>query len=275
MKAVVLLLVALLGDPGARVRVRLDAAKKLYDAQEYVAAIDMLRQVPRDPAATRAQRAQALEYLGLSYLILGKRQRAREAFEDLLSIDSNYTLRDPSNSPKLRQFFEEVKAAFVPGYKPAMPAQMEHAAPLGAVAGHHVEFDAQVTDGAKNVADVTVWWRQRGLLEYRHDGLARAEAHYRGFVTPPHETVPYVLEYYLEARDVAGRVISRIGGPEEPLSIDVAGAPLPPPPWYKRWWFWTAAGSAVAAGTVAGVLITTERHAQPGSLGQVQLQLRF
>src|SRR5215471_15487273 len=101
MKALLIFL-TLLGDPGARVRVRLDAAKKLYDAQEYVAAIDMLRPVPSDPAATRAQRAQALEYLGLSYVILGKRQRAREAFEDLLSIDPNYTLRDPSNSPKLR-----------------------------------------------------------------------------------------------------------------------------------------------------------------------------
>ena len=274
MKALLIIL-ALLGDPGARVRVRLDAAKKLYDAQEYVAAIDMLRPVPSDPAATRAQRAQALEYLGLSYVILGKRQRAREAFEDLLSIDPNYTLRDPSNSPKLRQFFEETKAAFVPGYKPAMPAQMEHAAPVGAVAGHHVEFDAQVTEGAKHVADVTVYWRQRGLLDFHHDGLARTDASYRGFVTPPHETVPYVLEYYLEARDVAGRVISRIGGPQEPLSIDVAGAPLPPPPWYKRWWFWSAAGGVVAAGAITGVLISTEKHATAGSLGQVQLQLRF
>src|SRR5262249_2187665 len=201
MKAVALMLQLLvaLGDPGARVRVRLEAAKKMYDAQEYGGALEMLRPGPSDPAATRAQRAQALEYLGLSYLILGKRQRAREAFENLLAIDSNYTLQDPSNSPKLRAFFEETKAAFVPGYKPAQPAQMEHAAPVGAVAGHHVEFDAQVTDGAKHVADVTVWWRQRGLLEYSHDGLARAESHYRGFVTPPHETVPYVLEYYLEA----------------------------------------------------------------------------
>src|SRR5262249_59886408 len=113
-------------------------------------------------------------------------------------------------------------------------------------------------------------WRQRGLLEYHKNGLARADERYRGFVTPPHETVPYVLEYYVEARDVAGRVVSRIGGPEEPLSIDVAGAPLPPPPWYKRWGVWSAARGAGAAGTRAAVPVSAERHAPPRPPGQGQ-----
>ena len=265
-------------DPGARVRVRLDAARKLYEAQEYLAAIETLRPILGDPVATRAQRAQALEYLGLSYLILGKKGHAREAFENLLAIDPNYTLRDPSNSPKLRAFFEEVKSAFVPGYKPTKPAVMEHAAPVGAVAGRPVEIVAHVTDGAKRVADVTIFWRRRGLLEYSKDDLGNAggdEARFRGFVTPPAETVAYVLEYYLEAHDAVGRVLSRIGTPEEPLALDVAGAPIPPPPWYKRWWFWSAVGGAVAAGTVAGILVGTEKHAPPGSLGTVGLEIRY
>ncbi|HJZ85981.1 MAG TPA: hypothetical protein VKN99_12465 [Polyangia bacterium] len=262
-------------DPGARVRVRLDAARQLYDAQEYVAAIETLKPILKDAVATQAQKAQALEYLGLSYLILGNRRKARDAFEDLLSIDQNYTLRDPSQSPKLRAFFEEVKTAFVPGYKPALPATMEHAAPVGAVAGRPVEFAARVTEGAPRVADVTINWRPRGLLQYHKEGLGGADARYRGFVRPPQESVGYVLEYFLEAHDTVGRVIARIGTPEEPLAMEVAGAPLPPPPWYKRWWFWSALGGAVAVGTVAGIMAGTARHAQPGSLGSITLDLHF
>src|SRR5437588_693803 len=97
------------------------------------------RRQRRRRAPSAALRARAYEYLGMSWLILGKKPRAREAFEELLAIDPHYTLSDPSRSPKLREFFDDVRASFLPGYGRAEgEAELEHAAPTAATAGRPI-----------------------------------------------------------------------------------------------------------------------------------------
>jgi tetratricopeptide (TPR) repeat protein len=102
-------------NPQDAVRARMSEGEERYQNQEYRAAIEAFDAVVHDPIATRDDRARAYEYLGMSWLILGKKPKARAAFEELLAIDPHYTLSDPSHSPKLREFFEEVRSAFVPG----------------------------------------------------------------------------------------------------------------------------------------------------------------
>lgn len=87
-------------------------AKALYANQRYLAAIRAIAPVVRHPQATAAQRVDAFELLGLSFLILGDTTRARAAFERLLELDPLHTLDDPSGSPKLRSFFERTKRAY-------------------------------------------------------------------------------------------------------------------------------------------------------------------
>src|SRR5437899_3320347 len=86
-------------NPQDAVRARLSEGEQRYQDQEYRAAIEAFGAVVKDPVATRDQRARAYEYLGMSWLILGKKPRAREAFEELLAIDPHYTLSDPTHSP--------------------------------------------------------------------------------------------------------------------------------------------------------------------------------
>lgn len=264
-----------------RLRARLEAGQKRYQDQDYRAAIEALSAVVQDAVATRDQRARAYEYLGMSWLILGKKSRAREAFEELLAIDPHYTLSDPSHSPKLREFFEDVRASFLPGYGRAQgEAELEHAAPTAATAGRPIEVQADVIRGAPLVADVALEWRRQGLLTYAAEPMSGGGGRWRLKFAPPRESNDYALEYYLEARDAHGRVVARVASPEAPLVLPVRGAPLPPPAptaWYKRWYVWAAVGAVVAGAAIGGVVAGTAEHAPAGTLppGRVSLGLTY
>jgi tetratricopeptide (TPR) repeat protein len=245
-------------NPQDAVRARMTEGEERYQNQEYRAAIEAFDAVVHDPIATRDDRARAYEYLGMSWLILGKKPKARAAFEELLAIDPHYTLSDPSHSPKLREFFEEVRSAFVPGYgKSEGEAELEHDAPTGATAGRPIEMQVVVIRGAPLVHDVTLHARRQGLLEYASAPLRGEGGRWKLSYSPPREVADYTLEYYVEARGVP---------------VVVA-----PQPWYKRWYVWAAVGAVVAGGAVIGAVAGTAEKAPKGSLppGSVSLGLRF
>jgi hypothetical protein len=268
-------------EPQAAIRSRISEGERRYADQDYRAAIELFQAVLADSASTRDQRARADEYIGLSWLILGKQQRAREAFEDLLSIDPHYTLTDPSHSPKLREFFEQVRLSFVPGYASAGAgeAELEHAAPSGAIAGRPVEIAAVVTRGAPAVKRVQLYFRRQGLLEYHAELLRLENGRFAATFAPPREATDYTLEYWLEARDAQNRVAARVASPEAPIALPVRGAPqgTATVAWYKRWYVWAAVGAVVAGAAVGAALAATAEHAPNGSLspGKVSLGLSF
>jgi hypothetical protein len=263
-------------DAGARVREHLEAGRKLYQELEYRKAVRELAPIKTDPAATRAQRLEALELIGLASFILGDEEGAREAFEDLLSIDPGYELREASGAPKIRAFFDDVKKAYLPDYKPGERVTIEHDAPSGATAGRKIELDAHVTAGEDVVKEIVLLWRRRGVLAYTEARLqVQGSARWRARLTPPADPDGYVLEYYLEARDVAGKSVSRVAGPETPLTIAVRGAAPEPivtsSPWYKKWYVWAGAGAVLFVGIGAYGIAATAGDVPSGSLADVDL----
>jgi hypothetical protein len=260
------------------VRRRLSEGERRYVEQDYRGAVESLQGVVGDPVATVEDRARAWEYLGLSWLVMGKKQKAREAFEELLAIDPQYVLSEPSRSPKLRAFFEEVRGRFVPGYsKPAGEVELLHSAPSSAQAGRPIEIAAQVARGASNVEDVSLRARRQGLLTFEAQHMRREdEGHFRLTYPLPRDSGDYQLEYFLEARDSSGRVVARLASPERPIALSVRGV-IADNPWYKRWYVWTIVG-AVTVGVVVGVSVGVSGDAAAsGSLppGKVELGLRF
>jgi hypothetical protein len=253
-------------DAGARSRKRLAEGRKLYEEQEYRRAIRELAPIGRDPAATRSQRLEALELLGLCWFILGESVAAREAFEDLLAIDPDYQLREASGSPKIRSFFERVKKSYLPDYRPDARVALEHAAPASAMAGRKLELLVDVTSGQDVVKELTLHWRRRGVMAYSSTPLRNVnDNHWRARFTPPADTASYTLEYYIDARDLASRSVARIGGPETPLALPLTGAPSESPSWYQRWYIWVGATALVLAGTSV-YLVTTSDSAPSGTL---------
>jgi hypothetical protein len=255
----------------AAIETFLARGQKLFEDQEYAGAIQALAPVTRDARATRAQRLRALELIALSEFIKGDEGAARATFERILDIDPGYQLRDTSGSPKVRAFFEDLKKQLIPGFDPNATAELEHAAPTAGTAGRTLELEVHAIHG--NVFDVVISTRRRGELTYRASAASpRGDGHWRARVTPDASSKPYVLEYFIEARDAGGRVIGRVAAPDQPLEIALAaGGPETHGAWYSRWY--VIAGAAAVAAGVTGVIAVESRGPPVGTLppGSVSL----
>lgn len=250
-------------DPTQEIEKFLTRGQKLFDDQDYAAAVQALEPVTRDARATRAQRLRALELIALSQFIRGQKAAARGTFERILDIDPGYQLRDTSGSPKIREFFDDLKKELVPGFDPNAGADLEYDAPTAATAGRPVELEVKVTRG--NVFDLIVATRRRGVLSYTLTPLAPLGGNrWRARVTPDPSTKPYVLEYYVEARDAGGAPVARIAAPDQPLEIALAPGGELRRPWYTRWY--VIAGAAAVAAGVTAVSVEATRGPGPGSL---------
>jgi hypothetical protein len=267
---IILLLVArgLHADPvgPAAMETYLERGHKLFEDQEYAGAIQALGPVTRDVRATRAQRLRALELIALSQFITHDEGGAKATFERILDIDPGYQLRDASGSPKIRAFFDALKKQLLPGFDPNVGADLEHAAPTAGTAGHTVELEVRATRGGERVFEVVVATRRRGELAYKiAPASPRGGARWRARVTPDPSQKPYVLEYYMEARDAGGASIARVAAPDAPLEIALAaGGPEAKRPWYGRWY--VIAGAAVVAAGVTAIAVEATRGPGPGSL---------
>lgn len=268
-RAVIVCLCAMAGVVSAdvdpqQIETYLARGQKAFDEQDYAAAIQTLQPVTRDARATRAQRLRALELTALAEYIKGDAAAARATFERILDIDPGYQLRDASGSPKIRAFFDDLKKELVPGFDPNAGADLEHAAPTAATSGRPVEIEARVTRG--NVFDLVVATRRRGELGYHTAPMnPRGDGKWRARVATDASSKPYVLEYYLEARDAGGAVIARVAAPDVPLEIALAaGAVESKKGWYGRWY--VIAGAAVLAAGVTGVVVAGNRGPESGSL---------
>lgn len=241
--------------------------KKLFDEQEYAGAIQALGPVTRDARATRAQRLRALELIALANFIRGDEGAARITFERILDIDPGYQLRDTSGSPKIRSFFDALKKQLIPGYDPNAGADLEHAAPTAGTAGKPLELEVRATRGGERVFELVVATRRRGELAYHiATALPRGDARWRARITPEPSAKPYVLEYYVEARDAGGAEVARIAAPDSPLDIALApgGAEASRRSWYNHWYVY--AGVAVVAAGVTGLAISAASGPDAGSL---------
>lgn len=276
MARAVIAIVVLLGV--APVRADVDAqtiehylvrGQQLYDDLDYAGAIQTLAPVTRDARATRAQRLRALELIALSHFIRNDQGAARATFERILDIDPGYQLRDTSGSPKVRQFFEDLKKQLIPGFDPDAGADLEHAAPTAGTAGRPIEVDVRATRGGDRVFEIVLGTRRRGELAYKiAPATPRGDSKWRARVTPELSPKPYVLEYYVEARDAGGGALARIAAPDSPLEIALAGGAVEPrrkSPWYGRWYV-IAGGAAVVAAGLTGLVVATTRGPDPGTL---------
>jgi len=253
----------------------LTRGKKLFDDLDYAGAIQTLTPVTRDARATRAQRLRALELIALSQFIRNDQAAARATFERILDIDPGYQLRDTSGSPKIRAFFEDLKKQLIPGFDPNAGADLEHAAPTAGTSGKAIEIDVRATRGGDRVFELVVATRRRGELAYRATTASpRGDAKWRARVTPEVAGKPYVVEYYVEARDAGGAAVARIGSPDAPLEIALtAGTVVARQKWYRRWYVIAGGAAAVAAG-FTGLVIAGSRGPDPGTLPPGSVTLR-
>ena len=247
----------------------LGEGRALYLQLDFPAAIESMSRVLALSGATEAQRLEAYEYLGASYLVMGREAPAREAFEQMLRIDPYHALREPSGSPKIRAFVEELRAERVPDAALDPELELVVGVPEAARAGDTVSVEVRAR-GAE-VASVRVRHRSDEEREWSATELApRGEGRFEGAVPTPTTTGRMLL--FAEARDGDRRVVGRAGEPHWPLEVDVRDEL--PKPLVRQWWLWTVVGVAVVGlGVGLGVGLSRPEQAPSGTLppGRVEL----
>jgi hypothetical protein len=198
----------------------------------------------------------AWELIALSRFILGDRGGARTAFERVLEADPGFQLRDTSGSPRIREFFDEVRADVLGAA--GGDVDLEHAAPRAGTAGTRLELEVRATRGADAITEVVILHRKVGALAYQ-TAPARpiADGKWRARLDLAAARRAYTLEYYAEARGAGGSVLARVATPDAPLILEIAAGGGDGRPWYGRWYV-IAGAAAVAAGTTGAILLATD-----------------
>jgi len=250
-----------------------DDARRQYQELDFTGAVETLHRALAVPGAADAVRLEAYEYLGSSYVVLERETEARQAFEQMLRLDPYHVLREPTGSPKIRQFAENIRRQVAPDAALDPDTQLRAQLPRAGRVGRptRVRFDVE---GPGAVVAVTVYVRS---AEDEHWTRLRAAPDDNAFaVEIPARTQADELEIYAEGRDERGRVVTRSGEPLAPLSVPIrierGGGDEPA--LITRWWFWTAVAAAAAAIVVVGIVAISQGQSAPtGTLppGRVEL----
>ncbi len=251
------------------------AGRDQYDNLRYEEAIQTLSAALIRSGNTPAQEAQIEEYLGLSYLALGRTDEAEGAFRLILQREPDHAL-DADLAPRVLDFFAGVRQRWIaegrPGATALSTAQqvteatvIEHRSPPTQPRGEPLDLVANLLDPGHRAAGLVLAWRtgSRGLF---HRLSARGEGETYSVRIPGADVVPPVLEYYLEAVSTSGIAVAARGDAFAPLRVMIPAER--PAPVYTRWWFWTGAVvvlSAVVVGTYFAVHGSSTDN-QPGRL---------
>ncbi len=260
---------------GAIGEAELAAARNAYQNMDYERVISLASAVVRRPAASAAQRVEALELTGLSQLILGRQARARASFEALLELSPDHKLKDPSGSPKLRRFFETVRKEHASAATAATSPTLSPEQVKGARGGQTLTIVVQVKGDAGKVAQAMLRWRSPAETSWQGQPMIRKGADLTARFTLPSSPRAYQLRYLVEVRDSSGNLLTRSGTEQQPLTAEVAaGTRVAPKPVWKRWWFWTVIGTVVVGGVTAGAIVLSSESAPQGNLQPGVVQLR-
>ncbi|GAB5541456.1 MAG: hypothetical protein RLO52_09785 [Sandaracinaceae bacterium] len=249
----------------------IEEGRARYRELEYLDAIDVLRRALASETATDAQRAEALEVLGATYVILDRDREARETFEELFAIDPYHPVREPTGSPKIARFVARVRAELVPDAALDPDVQLRAELPRAGRVGEDLPLRFRVSPPAA-IRRVRLFWR--GAEGQAWTGLdAAPEGDATFTLTLPARPRSDQLELYALGRDESERVVARAGSPLAPLALPVtleeSGSVL------TEWWLWTAIGGGVALAIVLGVAlgVSSGQSAPSGTLppGRVEL----
>ncbi len=218
---------------------------------------------------TPADQATIYDYLALTYLALGRREEATGAYRSLLGIEPDHE-PGPGVSPRFREFFATVRAAWEADGRPGLPApapvSIGHRSPPQADRGTEVELEATIDDPDGRVASLVLAYRQGTNAVFTRVEMARSPSGAYAATIPGDAVSPPLVEYYFEATDAAGLPVSARGDVSAPLRIavpapggDIASEPL----------FWVGIGGGallVAGAIVLGVVLGGQGGAQEGTL---------
>lgn len=251
----------------------LDVAAQHWQDLDFDLVIAAADAVLAAPAATRAQRVEALRFKGSALVVLERADEAQAVFAALFEIAPDYELAD-GTPPRIVEAFQAAHAAWQARRQAELDARfgaairqitLEVAPPRNATGGLPVSIELTLRDPGRLVKDLVLAYRRRGTSSYS-TLVVPARAGKLTATVPASLTAsdrPYVLEAHLRARHESGAVLRRVGAADRPFSISVSAGRVPRSSGLtERWWFWP--GVATLAASVVAIPFLVDRARDVG-----------
>ncbi|MEM9068403.1 MAG: hypothetical protein AAGE52_07845 [Myxococcota bacterium] len=275
--ALVLAMASLGAAQNARVEgaALVDEGRRLYRELDFAGCVDAMNRALDLPGAGDAVRLEAYEYLGSAYVVLDREPDAEEAFRAMIDIDPYHIVREPSGSPKIEEFVETLRRQLVSDAALDRSLSLSTELPRASRVGLSTNVRVDVDGPAERVSMVTLYVRADDETEWHAVVLRGAGGSFEG--TIPARRVAGELELYVEARDAAGRVVTRGAEPFRPLTLRIRErerGPSEEEPLRRKWWLWTIVGVVLVGLAVGvGVAVSDPERAGAGTLppGRVEL----
>ena len=204
-------------------------------------------------------RVDAKFLLALCFFALGNEDRARTAFKEVLGLNADFALPEMT-SPKVRAFFDEVRASF------RVIPKLSHTPPQTIDASQGASFTVQI-ENMRPGYEAMLHFRLREEGDYSRIDLSATPEQKKIYTA----LIPgslllreegYTLSYFIDVSDAAHVALISLRSTESPFSVpvNVPIAQASTTPVYKKWWFWTIVGGVVLAGaaTAVAVVLTQE-----------------
>jgi hypothetical protein len=247
----------------------INTGRELFEDQRYEESIQTLSAVLLRPGVTKRDRIAVYQLLAYNYITLGRRDEAEAAVRGLYVIEPDFALTS-SESPRFREFFNEVKAKWEaegrPGITadapppPPKPVSIRHASPAERERMREIRLSGDIQDPDKRGVAVVVHYRTGTRGPFLQSSATVAEGHFSAII-PAFSVRPPVVEYYIEVLDDTGLPIATRGDAAAPLRIAVPVPPPPPPEErsasiFASPWFWGGTGAIVVGGVLTALLLS-------------------
>lgn len=199
--------------------------RDLFDDQRYEESIQTLSGALVRPGNTKEEKIEILRLLALDYITLDRKEEAESAVRGLLVLQPDYEL-PASESPRFRDFFAAAREKWIAEGKPGTeapsrsPVTLKHMSPESAEEGHTIELRARLDDPAKRTQKIDLYYRA-GTKGNFNKTAARVMGSSVRVQIPGSSVKPPLIDYYFEAYDGAGILVTSRGDASAPLRIAV------------------------------------------------------
>ncbi len=239
-----------------------DTAEQLYAKLDFEGANGVAERVIKKTGLSHQDLVRVYRVLAITYAVLDKEDQSREAFQQLLAYDPEFTV-DANLGPKVSTPFSEAR-----GYWRALPQKPGIETAVAVRVGEAGTIRVTTRDPSKMVKKVNVGQRWASSGDYQTSTIAVGDG--VQVEVPAAPAGKTRLDYYVQALDEREDVVLEAGSKDVPKTAFAEAKGYGDKPKDKGGFlgsttFWVIAGAVVIAGAATGGYFAFRPHDAPTS----------
>jgi len=237
-----------------------------FEELKYEESIQTLTAALLRSDATTDEKIEIYRLLAYNYITMQRFEEADAAARGVFVLDEGFTIPE-TESPRFRDFFDEVREEWEGEGKPGLPevgesqtaptVRVVHRPPAQVEPGSTIKVEGKIEDPDGVVHAVELHYRAGSAKkpdggQFTSKNLIYSMGAFRGQI-PASVVKPPLVEYYLLVKDKAGLPLASQGDADAPVRVTVPA--IQGDSIFVSPWFWIPVGVVVVGGVIATALL--------------------